>query len=87
MRKAWCSGCLTEQLVDHKWRAIWIDTDGDLIVSVPSKECNVDFERPGTVFACGEGCSLVITERYLSFNSLDVPQAIQQTLNLQKEIA
>ncbi len=59
MPKAFCSSCLCDRVIDHKWRAIWIDTDGDLVVSVPSKECDIDFERPGTVFACGEGCALV----------------------------
>jgi hypothetical protein len=62
---AFCSGCICEQLVDAHWRALWIDGDGDLRITAPEKGCDLDFERPNTVFACGQGSALRLTERYL----------------------
>ena len=68
-RTAFCSGCLRTQPVDAHWLALWIDGDGDLRVTAPGRGCDLDYERPGTVFACGQGSALVLTERYLHTRS------------------
>jgi hypothetical protein len=63
--------------VDKSWRALWIDADGDLRISSPEKGCDLDFERPGTVFACGEGSALALTERYLHSTSFLLAHALE----------
>lgn len=65
MRTAFCSGCMRMEPVDANWVALWIDSDGDLLMTSPERGGSLDFERPGTVFACGQGSALVLTERYL----------------------
>jgi len=65
MTTAFCSGCRELQTVDPNWRALWIDSDGDLHITALEHAGCLDFERPGTVFACGEGSALRLTERYL----------------------
>jgi hypothetical protein len=68
-RTAYCSGCMQEELVDKSWLALWIDSDGDLRITQLEKGADLDFERPDTVFACGQGSALVLTERYLHHRS------------------
>jgi hypothetical protein len=65
MKTAFCSACLRNEPVDKNWRALWIDSDGDLRITAPERGCDLDYERPHTVFACGEGSALALTERYL----------------------
>jgi hypothetical protein len=67
--KAYCHGCGCVQAVDANWRALWIRSDGDLITTWPEHACDIDFERPGTAFACGQGAALRIVERYLHSGS------------------
>ena len=77
---AYCSGCMRMQLVDAHWLALWIDSDGDLRISEPERGCDIDYERPDTVFACGQGSALALTERYLHhgrFAVYDVSSAMQ----------
>ncbi len=69
MRSAYCSGCMANQPVDENWRALWIDSDGDLRITALERSGDIDFERPGTVFACGQGSALALTERYLHSRS------------------
>lgn len=69
MKTAFCSGCMRDQPVDANWVALWIDGDGDLRITAPEKGCDIDYERPDTVFACGQGSALVLTERYLHSRS------------------
>ncbi len=57
------------QPVSRHWRALWIDGDGDLICTLPERGCDLEYERPGTVFACGQGAALALTERYLHSHS------------------
>lgn len=63
-KHAYCSGCMRVEPVDAHWRALWIDSDGDLRVSA-LEHSGVYFERSGTVFACGQGSALKLIERYL----------------------
>ena len=62
---AFCSGCVAIEPVDANWRALWIDPDGGLKITDPERGCDLDYERPNTVFACGQGSALALTERYL----------------------
>jgi hypothetical protein len=73
---AFCGGCLCEQPVDRRWRAFWVDSDGDLCSSRLEKDGDMNYERPGTVLVCGDGSALSVVERYLRDRSLD------STLNL-----
>ena len=66
---AYCSACMRYEPVDTHWVALWIDSDGDLRVTAPEKGCDLDYERPDTVFACGQGSALALTERYLHHGS------------------
>lgn len=75
MRTALCSGCLLEETVDLSWRALWIDSDGDLVIAAPVKGGDLDFERPNTVFVCGQLCALRLTERYLHSGSFEQAHA------------
>ena len=70
-RVAWCGGCGALQQVDQHWLAFFVDSDGRLIQSVPEKGCDLDYERPGTVFACGQGSALIIFERFLHNHTLE----------------
>jgi hypothetical protein len=72
MATAFCSGCLRIEPIDKNWRALWIDSDGDLCISSPEHGCDLDFERPRTVFACGQGSALTLTERYLHHTSFQL---------------
>ena len=65
VKQAYCSACMRTQAVDVHWVALWIDSDGDLRITRPEKGCELDYERPDTVFACGQGSALALTERYL----------------------
>jgi hypothetical protein len=56
---------MREEPVDERWRALWIDSDGDLRLTKLERAGDMDFERPDTVFACGQGSALVLVERYL----------------------
>jgi hypothetical protein len=60
---------MREEPVDARWVALWIDSDGRLTMSQPEHGCDLDYERPDTVFACGQGSALVLTERYLHSKS------------------
>lgn len=60
-----CSVCDRTHEVDHLWRALHIDADGDLLLTRPERNGATEYERPGTVFACGEGAALQLVERYL----------------------
>ena len=71
MARAFCSGCMSWQTVDSAWRALWIVGDGDLLVTHPEHSCDLDFERPDTVFACGQGSAMVLVERYLQTGCFD----------------
>jgi hypothetical protein len=73
---AFCSAHLRDELVDRHWRALWIDSDGCLRTTRPELDCNLDFERPETVFACGQEAALILTERYLHSGRFDAaPEA------------
>ena len=71
MKTTFCSGCLREQPFDSQWRALWIDSEGRLVISQQER----DFERPEAVFACGEGSALALTERYLHSRSFTMAHA------------
>jgi hypothetical protein len=80
MPTAFCSGCLRTQPVDRNWRALWIDGDGDLHITAPEHACDLDFERPNTVFACGEGSALALVERYLHSRSFQLAHYAEMEL-------
>ncbi len=69
---AFCSACMRDQVVDASWRALWIDSEGRLLISPPERGCDIDYERPNTVFACGQGSALALTERYLHRAGFDL---------------
>ena len=69
MRTAYCSACQREELVDKHWLAFYIDSDGDYVATQPEHGCDIDYERPNTVFACGQTTALVLFERYLHTRS------------------
>lgn len=77
---AFCSGCAGLQPFDAQWRAVWIDSDGDLVMTSPEKGGDLDFERPNTVFVCGQMCALKITERYLHSGSFEQAHATELQL-------
>ena len=64
-KTAFCSGCMRVEAVDAHWLALWIDSEGRMTMSLPERGCDIDYERPDTVFACGQGSALALTERYL----------------------
>lgn len=86
MRTAWCSACMRFETVDANWRALWIDSDGDLRVGQPERGCDLDFERPNTIFACGEGTALVLTERYLHTRNFDAELALAEAAHLPNDL-
>ena len=75
-RTAFCSACMRFEMVDHHWLALYIDGDGRLICAEPERGCDIDYERPGTVFACGQGSALVLFERYLHARSFRIAHNI-----------
>lgn len=79
--EAFCSGCMCVQRVDANWRALWIDSDGDLIATRPEFECNLDFERPRTAFACGQGAALRIVERYLHAGTFELAPTLDDSID------
>ncbi|QHN04397.1 hypothetical protein FTO74_14270 [Granulicella sp. WH15] len=86
--QAYCSGCMATQPIDANWRALWIDSDGDLLMSRPERDGDIDFERPGTVFACGQGAALCIVERYLHSGTFDhAPESINEPLTADESVA
>ena len=81
---AYCSACMRDQLVDRHWLALWIDSDGDLRVTAPEKGCDLDFERPGTAFACGQTAALALTERYLHTRDFAAAHDLHHNLTRQE---
>lgn len=71
-----CSACMRMQPLDGKWRALHIDSDGDLVLTTPEKDGDNFYERPNTVFGCGDGAVLVLVERYLHTRGFDVAHAL-----------
>jgi len=67
---------MRDELVDKHWLALYIDADGRLVCAPPERGCDIDYERPDTVFACGQGSALVLFERYLHTRSFTVAQAL-----------
>ncbi len=61
----YCDACMKMQPIDSKWKALWIDADGDLHMTDADREGTTAYERPGTVMACGQGAALVLVERFL----------------------
>ncbi len=62
---AYCSACRSQQPFNATWRALHIDGNGDLRITRPEAAGAIEFERPDTAFACGEGTALLLVERYL----------------------
>ena len=69
---AFCAACFRVEAVTDKWRALHIDSDGDLLMTRPAAGGVLDYERPATVFACGEGTALALVERYLHSGTFDI---------------
>lgn len=80
MRTAYCSACQREELVDKHWLAFYIDSDGDFVSTQPERGCDIDYERPNTVFACGQHTALVLFERWLHTRSFTA----EHTTNLNR---
>ncbi len=78
---AFCAGCQTDRTIDRHWRALWVDSDGDFIDSMPERDCDLSYERPGTVLVCGQTCALRLYERYLDTGH--VVNALQYQPNAQ----
>ena len=74
----YCSACFRDQPFDARWFALHIDSDGDLILTRPVMEGAIEYERPNTVFACGQGTALVLVERYLHCGSFELAQSLHQ---------
>jgi len=84
---AWCSACMRYERVDRHWLALYIDSDGRLITAQPERGCDIDYERPDTVFACGQGSALVLFERYLHTRSFALAHDIHLNQALQEQPA
>lgn len=67
-----CSACFQRHEVDARWRALHVDADGDLLLTWPELNGASEYERPGTVFACGEGAALQLVERYLQSGGFEL---------------
>jgi hypothetical protein len=78
-KELYCSACMRMQPLDENWRALHIDSDGDLVLTRPEKDGEHFYERPNTVFACGEGSALVLVERYLHTRGFDLAHALNES--------
>ena len=76
MKTAYCSACMRDEPVDKHWLAFYIDANGRLVCAEPERGCDIDYERPDTVFACGQGSALVLFERYLHTRSFTLAHDI-----------
>jgi len=80
MNTAYCSACAEFQPVDGNWRALWIDSDGDLRISALGRAENRQYDRERVVLVCGQGTALVLTERYLHSGSFEQAHAAELSL-------
>jgi len=64
-KQLYCHACMRMQTLDANWLALHIDGVGDLVLTKPERYGEMEYERPGTVLACGQGAALVLVERFL----------------------
>ncbi len=75
-REVFCSACMRMRPLSQRTRALHVNLRGELTISQPEHMGIAEYERPGTIFACGDGDVLVLVERYLHTRGFNAEHAL-----------